>query len=105
MTPRQEFDALVDRILTTLSKHFDAEPDQVEVVVEEAPLLPVGWSKPVPTSSMVRTAESARVVLYRLPLTKRCESTPEVEQATWRALIERLAEVWEVSPDDIDPRS
>lgn len=104
MTPRQEFDALVDRILSALSKHFDAEPDLVEIVVEEAPLLPTGWDAPVPTSAMLRTADSARVILYRLPLTKRCANPAEVEKETWQALLDRLAEVWELSPDDIDPR-
>jgi hypothetical protein len=104
LTPRQDFDALVDRILTAMSKHLDAEPDQVEVVVEEAPLLPPSWSEPVPTSAMVRTGDSSRVILYRLPLTKRCDSAVEVEQSTWQAVIDRLAEVWEVSPGDIDPR-
>lgn len=104
MTPRQEFDALVDSVLTSLSKHFDAEPDRVEIIVEEAPLLPAGWAAPVPTSAIVRAVHSTQVILYRLPLTKRCESAAEVEKDTWDALIERLAEVWELSPEDIDPR-
>jgi hypothetical protein len=104
MTPRQEFDALVDRILSAMSKHLDAEPDQVEVVVEEAPLLPPSWNDPVPTSAMVRTGEASRVILYRLPLTKRCDTAADVERSTWQEVIDRLAEVWEVSPGDIDPR-
>lgn len=103
-TPRQEFDALVERILTALSKHFDAEPDAVEVVVEEVPLLPPGWDEPVPTSALVRTREAARVILYRLPLTQRCDSPSQVENDTWEAVLDRLAQVWELSPDDIDPR-
>lgn len=103
-TPRQEFDELVNRILGAMAKHFDAEPDRIDVVVEEAPLLPTGWDDPVPTSAMVRTADAARVILYRLPLTKRCHSLAEVEDLTWRSIIDRLAEIWEVSPDDIDPR-
>jgi hypothetical protein len=104
VNPREEFDALVAAILTTMAKHFEAEPDRIDVVTEEAPLLPDGWTDPVPTNTLVRGPDAARIVLYRLPLTKRCQNRPEVEDATWQAILERLAEVWEMSPDDIDPR-
>jgi hypothetical protein len=104
VNPREEFDSLVAAILNSLSKHFEAEPDRVDVVTEEAPLLPDGWTDPVPTSALVRGPDAARMVLYRLPLTKRCQNRAEVEDATWQAILERLAEVWEMSPDDIDPR-
>ena len=43
-------------------------------------------------------------MLYRLPLTKRCSSRREIEDSTWEVILGRLAEVWEMSPDDIDPR-
>lgn len=104
LTPRQDFDALVEAIVDALSKHFEAEPDQVDIVTEEAPLLPSNWTNPVPTSVAVRGPEAARVVLYRLPLTKRCRTKAEVEHATWEAVLERLAEIWQISPDDLDPR-
>lgn len=104
VNPREEFDALVGAILNAMAKHFDAEPDRVDVVTEEAPLLPDGWTDPVPTTALVRGPDAARIVLYRLPLTKRFQSRPEVEDATWQAILDRLAEVWEMSPDDIDPR-
>ena len=104
VNPREDFDGLVGAILTAMAKHFDAEPDRVDVVTEEAPLLPDGWTDAVPTSALVRGPDAARIVLYRLPLTKRCSSRQEVEDSTWQALLDRLAEVWEMSPDDIDPR-
>jgi hypothetical protein len=103
-TPRQDFDALVEAIVDALTKHFEAEPDQVDIVTEEVPLLPANWSNPVPTSVAVRGPDAARVILYRLPLTKRCRSRAEVENATWQAVLDRLAEIWQVSPDDLDPR-
>jgi hypothetical protein len=28
----------------------------------------------------------------------------QLEDAVWQVLLDRLAEVWQVSPDDIDPR-
>jgi phenylpyruvate tautomerase PptA (4-oxalocrotonate tautomerase family) len=104
LNPREEFDALVGAIVAAMAKHFDAEPDRVDVVTEEVPLLPIGWTDPVPTNALVRGPDAARVVLYRLPLTKRCRTRLEVEDATWQAILDRLAEVWELSPDDIDPR-
>jgi hypothetical protein len=106
VNPREDFDGLVAAILTALAKHFEAEPDRVDVVTEEAPLLPDGWADAVPTSALIRPSDStaARIVLYRLPLTKRCSSRLEVEDSTWDVLLKRLAEVWEMSPDDIDPR-
>ena len=108
VNPREDFDGLVGSILNAMAKHFDAEPDRVDVVTEEAPLLPDGWTEAVPTSALIRGSHTesgaARIVLYRLPLTKRCASRQEVEDITWDVILDRLAEVWEMSPDDIDPR-
>jgi phenylpyruvate tautomerase PptA (4-oxalocrotonate tautomerase family) len=104
LTPRQDFDALVEAIVDAMSKHFEAEPDRVDIVTEEAPLLPDNWSHAVPTSASVRGPDAARVILYRLPLTKRCSSRQEIEDATWKAVLDRLAEIWQVSADDLDPR-
>jgi hypothetical protein len=109
VNPREDFDGLVGAILAAMAKHFDAEPARVDIVTEEAPLLPDGWTDPVPTSALVRAPHTesgaARIVLYRLPLTKRCNSRTEVEDSTWQVILDRLAEVWEMSPDDIDPRN
>lgn len=104
LTPRQQFDTLVESIIATLGKHFDAEPDRVDVVTEEAPLLPAGWSQAVPTSAVVRGETAAQLILYRLPLTKRSPSPRETEDATWRVVLDRLAEIWQVPADDLDPR-
>jgi len=104
LSPRQDFDALVEAIVDAMAKHFAAEPDRVDIVTEEAPLLPENWSHAVPTSASVRGPDAARVILYRLPLTKRCSTRQEVEDATWKAVLDRLAEIWQVSADDLDPR-
>jgi predicted Zn-dependent protease with MMP-like domain len=103
-TPRQLFDALVGDILASLEQHFATEPDHVDVVVEEAPLLPAEWSEDVPGSTVVRSAVSSRVVLYRLPITQRCSTPAQLADAVWQIVLDRLAEVWQVSPDDLDPR-
>ena len=116
-TPREQFDVLVEGVLAALEKHFAAEPDDVDVVVEEAPLLPPEWSDDVPTSTGATIGGTSRIVLYRLPISQRCADAPgggagpwaakystALEDAVWQVLLDRLAEVWQVSPDDIDPR-
>ena len=103
-TPRERFDVLVEDVLTALAKHFAAEPDPVDVVVEEAPLLPPEWDDDVPTSTTVMSSGRSRIVLYRLPISQRCSSDAQLEDAVWRVVLDRLAEVWHVSPDDLDPR-
>ncbi|RYJ07111.1 MAG: peptidase [Actinomycetales bacterium] len=100
-TPRDAFDNLVAAVLEALEKHFAAEPDEVDVVVEDVPL-----------SSVTRSLETgdgpgpqaARIVLYRLPIAGRSASPLDLEDLVWRVVLDRLAEVWQVSPDDLDPR-
>lgn len=103
-TPREEFDHLVGQVLAPLAKHFDAEPDRVDVVVEDVPLLPEDWSEDVPLSSVTRRGDVTLVVLYRRPLLDRSPSRVELEDQLWDVVLHRLAEVWQVSPDDLDPR-
>lgn len=103
-TPRSEFDLLVQDVLRPLEKHFDAEPEDVDVVVEDVPLLPPEWDDEVPTSSVSRGSRPVRVVLYRRPLVERSRSEAELVELLWTVVLDRLAEVWQVSPDDLDPR-
>ncbi len=115
-TTREQFDVLVEDVLAALEKHFAAEPDPVDVVVEEAPLLPPEWTDDVPTSAAVVGELGSRIVLYRLPISQRsgassggagpwaAPSSRALEAAVWQVLLDRLAEVWQVSPDDLDPR-
>lgn len=103
-TPREQFDVLVEAVLGALEKHFAAEPDPVDVVVEEAPLLPPEWDDEVPTSTATIAGGGARIVLYRLPITQRATDSLQLEAAVWQVLLDRLAEVWQLSPDDLDPR-
>lgn len=104
-TAREEFDALVADVLSALDVHFRAEPDPVDVVVEDVPLLPEDWGEEeVPTSSIARDGRRTRLILYRRPLTEPCDRPAEVLALVWETLLERLGEIWHVSPDDLDPR-
>ncbi len=103
-TPRERFDLLVAGVVSALDKHFAAEPEDVDVVVEDVPLLPAGWDDPIPHGAVVRSGSGHRVLLYRLPMTQRCDTAEQLEDLVWGVLLQYLAEAWEVSPEDIDPR-
>jgi hypothetical protein len=103
-SPRASFDLLVEDILAALAPHFTVEPDHVEIVVEEAPLLPREWTDDVPLSIVTGGADGHRVVLFRIPITQRSISTEDLEELVWSVVLDRLAEVWHMSPDDLDPR-
>jgi predicted Zn-dependent protease with MMP-like domain len=101
---RASFDLLVGDVLTALEPHFAVETDHVQVVVEEAPLLPPEWTDDVPLSIVAADAEGSRVVLFRIPIAQRCATDEDLEDLVWTVVLDRLAEVWHLSPDDLDPR-
>jgi predicted Zn-dependent protease with MMP-like domain len=102
--PRESFDLLVGDILAALESHFTVEPDEVEVVVEEAPLLPPEWTDEVPLSIVATIPDGHRIMLFRIPITQRCPTRDVLEELVWSIVLDRLAEVWHMSPDDLDPR-
>ncbi|MBC7596278.1 MAG: metallopeptidase family protein [Kineosporiaceae bacterium] len=102
--PREEFDLLVGDVLTSLRSHFDIETEAVEFAVEEAPLLPEDWVEEVPLSTLVTGSAITRVVLFRLPMTHRCATELELLDLLWTTVLDRLGEIWHMSPDDLDPR-
>ncbi|MCD9197062.1 metallopeptidase family protein [Aeromicrobium wangtongii] len=102
--PKASFDLLVGEVLAALEPHFTVEPDQVEVVVEEAPLLPPEWTDDVPLSIVAPIPDGHRIMLFRIPITQRCLTNADLEDLVWTIVLDRLAEVWHMSPDDLDPR-
>ncbi len=103
-SPRERFDQLVGEIVTALGPAFRAESDAIEVVVEEGPHLPPEWSDEVPASVVSRHGDTTRVVVFRLPISGRCATEDDLHAMTWSVLIEQLAAVWQVRPEDLDPR-
>lgn len=101
---RESFHLLVGGVLAALEPHFAVEPDQVEIVVEEAPLLPPEWTDDVPLSIVAPGNDGTRVLLFRIPITQRCLTTTDLEDLVWSVVLDRLADVWHMSPDDLDPR-
>jgi len=103
-TRRARFEQLVTQVVTALEPAFRAESDAVEVVVEDAPRLPPEWDDAVPSSIVTRLDEVTRLVLYRLPISQHARDDEHLEEMTWSVLLEQLAAIWHVSPDDLDPR-
>ena len=103
-TPGERFDLLVSGVLRALERHFEAESVAVDVVVEDVPLLPAVWTDPIPHGAVVRDADTTRLVLYRVPLTRRAGSAEELEDLVWGAVLTHLAQIWDLDPEDLDPR-
>lgn len=91
--------------MAALDHHFTVGPDRVDLVVEEVPMLPPEWADEVPLSIVVPGEESTRVVLFRLPLSQRCRTPSDLEDIVWTVILDRLAQVWHMSPDELDPRA
>ena len=78
----------------------------VELAVEEVPVLPAQWaSSSVPLSSYVEASGSSRprLVLFRRPLEHRAENLVELETVLLTVIVEQLAEVLGIPPEDVLP--
>lgn len=103
-TRRAKFENLITQIVTALEPAFQAESDAVEVIVEDAPRLPPEWDDAVPSSIVSHRDGVTQLVLYRLPITQHARNEQHLEEVTWTVLLDQLAAIWHVSPDDLDPR-
>ena len=106
-TRRERFDRLVLDIVTEIDARWERELGLVEYAVEDTPLLPDDWGEEtVPLSSLVRGtgAEPTRLVLFRRPIEHRCESRADLDALVLTVVVEQVAELLGLPPDEIDPR-
>jgi len=78
----------------------------VELAVEEVPVLPPNWSAPtVPLASYVEATVTRRprLVLFRRPLEHRAETLAELETLLLTVIVEQLAEVLGIPVEDVLP--
>jgi len=78
----------------------------VELAVEEVPVIPTGWtSSTVPLSSYVEETATSRprMVLFRRPLEHRAEGPDELEVLLLTVIVEQVAEVLGLPPEDVLP--
>lgn len=106
-TRRERFDRLVLDIVTEIDARWQRQLGLVEYAVEDTPLLPDDWGEEtVPLSSLVRGTggQPTRLVLFRRPIEHRCESRTELEAMVLTLVVEQVAELLGLPPEDVDPR-
>jgi predicted Zn-dependent protease with MMP-like domain len=105
-SPGERFDALALAVMEELWQRFPDELRHVQLGVEEVPLLPDTWTvDTVPLASYVASTGDApaRVVLLRRPLEHRAESRADLEALVLTVLVEQVAEVLGLPPEDVHP--
>ncbi len=106
-TGRERFDELALAAVADLEVRWGDRLGLVEYAVEEVPSLPDDWAAgTVPLSSLVRGtgAEPTRIVLFRRPIEHRSETRQDLQAIIFTVLVEQLAELLGISPEDVHPR-
>jgi predicted Zn-dependent protease with MMP-like domain len=106
-TRRERFDDLVLDVVTDIDHRWQDRLGLVEYAVEDAPMLPDDWGDTtVPLSSLVRGTGGAptRLVLFRRPIEHRCEGRDDLEAMVLTVVVEQVAELLGLPPEDVDPR-
>lgn len=105
-TRAEHFDRVALRVFRLLLEHWSGELGDVELAVEEVPVLPAQWSAAtVPLSSYVEATagRQPRIVLFRRPLEHRADGLPELETLLLTVLAEQVAEVLGLRVEDVLP--
>ena len=105
-TRSERFDDVALRVMRAVVARWPEQLGDVDLAVEEVPVLPLGWSeRTVPLASYVeRTPSSApRLVLFRRPLEHRAETMLDLESLLLTVVVEQLAEVLGIPPEDVHP--
>jgi predicted Zn-dependent protease with MMP-like domain len=105
-TARQRFDEVVLETVAPIDERWHKRLGLVEYAVEEAPLVPDDWGdSPVPLASVVhgRAGTPTRLVLFRRPIEHRAEDLGELRALVHTVVVEQVAEILGVDPDDVEP--
>lgn len=106
-TARERFDEIVLRTLAELDARWHTRLGLVEFAVEDIPDLPDDWhTDAVPLASLVRGAGARphRIVVFRRPIEHRSEGRADLEALVLTVLVEQVAELLGIDPEDVDPR-
>ena len=106
LTRRERFDRIAVTVMADVEERWHDELARVELAVEDAPVLPATWVSPrVPLASFVDATAGAppRLVLFRRPLEHRAETLADLEALVLTVVVEQLAEVLGVPPEDVHP--
>ena len=106
-TRAEDFDDLVLDAVEDLEPRLGARLERIEFAVEDIPPASVtaalGPGDPVPLAGAVPAGDDtpARVVVYRRPVELR--AGPEVAELVAVVVVEQLAALLGIAPEDIDP--
>jgi hypothetical protein len=105
-TPAEAFDRVALRVVQGVVSRWTDRLGDVELAVEEVPVLPARWSEStVPLASYVEASGGARprLVLFRRPLEHRAEDLTELEALLVTVVVEQVADVLGIAPEDVLP--
>jgi len=106
-TRRERFDQLVLDLVADLDARWHDRLGLVEYAVEDTPLIPDDWGDgTVPLSSLIRGtgAQATRLVVFRRPIEHRARTRGDLEALVLTVLVEQVAELLGLPPEDVDPR-
>ncbi len=106
LTGRERFDQVALAVMAEVESRWPEELADVELAVEDIPVLPRTWVAPrVPLASLVPATSVVppRLVLYRRPLEHRAETRADLEALLLTVVVEQLADYLGVSPDEVHP--
>jgi predicted Zn-dependent protease with MMP-like domain len=105
---RQRFDDLVLDSAARLEGALGNRLDQVEFAVEDVPPAdPAPWEAggtPLGRAFPAHGRTPARVVVYRRPVESRAESQRELSLIVQDIVVEQVAGLFGMAPEDLDPR-
>ncbi len=104
-TPGERFDELVLDAVDDLRRRNAERLDGIDFAVEDVPALE-GWDRdwvPLGRSYPASLTRRARVVVYRRPVEGRAEGREETAELVRDVVVEELAELLGVEPEELDP--
>lgn len=102
----REFDDLVLFVVDRLERTWGDQVSRVQFATEDVPVVPADWKDervPFAASSPATGDEPARVVVFRRPIETRTPHPAERAMLVHDVIVQRLAELWGMEPDDVDP--
>ena len=106
LSRREQFDQVAVDVMSDVESRWPDELADVELAVEDIPVLPRTWVAPrVPLASFVPATQvtAARLVLFRRPIEHRAETRADLEALLLTVVVEQLADYLGVPAEEVHP--